>query len=664
MIKRQFLLLLILSFSFIISIAESKNIEMPCSGFNCTILLDKIKELAKYQVYNTFEISGDLVHTKVRIDYYVTPTSSMCRRMISSDDIRIFDVYIFKNNQQIAFEPYLDTTIDENGTNIVDFPCYKAKANDTIVIDFYVGGKVKPDNISFLNLTRSEILYPFDKYSFTSWSALDNVYYNRIDKLILPPSFVPVEDEMGDSCPCAIKMGLVTQNFNLTTNKTVETPLFYLSIYSDWFVFEGGGEGNFITEDNKRVVIWPILTSGTSDEMKKINPWRYNFSADNWDNIYDYRTGCYLTASFERTMIIKYFFFVSLGLISASSIYFIWFYKNNKTTDWTRLYKTFGTSFVIWSFQEGLSSLTPLVRPTTITLFDTTLLVPLIFFVIYKSQVIDFFKKKSFLKWNKLDYAIFFLIIPLILVIIYLLPQTIKNSFILLPTKATITNMFFSNYTHTSFSHLMNNLIGYFIIIFLIFHVETNKRIFYISSFLIFILLPLLSSLLVITIIPKIPPALGFSAIVYSFFGYLLYSVYKFVNKSYKISVDYKFLLLLLMINILIFSIFSVQIMLLITASIIAVFLIYINRKVIKEISKQMILNWRMLPNQKFIERLYSIAIFSLVIVFMFSFTTAIPSKIVVENSIINIFSHYIGYMFGLFVPWAISIVKFKKKIP
>jgi hypothetical protein len=385
------LILIILPFNVFAAEWEIRDFprkEMPCVDGNCTLLLDTVREFAKYRIYHTFEISGNLIHKIIKIHYYEQPPFKVCINMVSveEDSPRVFDVYLFKNGEQIAFEPYLDFYGDYgDNKKVANFPCYLAQSNDTILIDYYVGGKIKPviDEFLFFNITRSEVIYPLDKYILTSWNGLDRVYYNRIDKLILPNSFILIENESEDTCPSAIKFGMFRDRFNETNNETIRQLLANFYIFGDWYVFEGGGKGDFVTEDGKRVIIWPTLNSGPLDYIKSINPWRYNFSVDDWDNIYDGRTGCYLSVKFERTEIIKYFFFVSILLISIASIYFLWLYRNDKINNRSKLYKTFSSSFIIWSFQEGLSSLTPLIRPTIITLFDLTLFIPLIFVIIF-----------------------------------------------------------------------------------------------------------------------------------------------------------------------------------------------------------------------------------------------------------------------------------------
>jgi len=121
-------------------------------------------------------------------------------------------------------------------------------------------------------------------------------------------------------------------------------------------------------------------------------------------------------------------------LISLNSIYFLWFYKNNekvddkknnekiddkkdneKIDDKSRIYKASTGSFLIWSFQEGLNSLTPLTRPTTVTLFDLTLLIPLIFISIFYGKNIIHFLIETLFDILRLFYEIIKFVIGLLI---------------------------------------------------------------------------------------------------------------------------------------------------------------------------------------------------------------------------------------------------------
>jgi hypothetical protein len=91
----------------------------------------------------------------------------------------------------------------------------------------------------------------------------------------------------------------------------------------------------------------------------------------------------------------------------------------------------------------------------------------------------------------------------------------------------------------------------------------------------------------------------------------------------------------------------------------ISIILFYLSRKAITEIGKQIFLKFRNLLTQKLIGPLfYNYLLFFLSLFTIFYLPSLIPSEIKMGGSIINIFSHYIGYLFGLFVPIVIDKLK------
>lgn len=259
--------------------------------------------------------------------------------------------------------------------------------------------------------------------------------------------------------------------------------------------------------------------------------------------------------------------------------------------------------------------------------------------------------------WNKKDYFFFYFIIPFILTFIYLLPDNIKNYIILNPSNPTILSIFFSNYVHLEPWHFLSNLIFYLIIIFLLFNLERDKNFFYRSSFFIFIILPFVSSILIVYFIPFIPPSLGFSAIVAGFMGYLVYSAFRYIKEYYYKQTHYFFLYLILMLNfIIVANNLRVPITFQIFILSISIILFYLNRVAIKEISNQIFLKFKGLMSQKLYGQIiYYYLLFFWVIIFIFGLPIIIPSNIIIGNGRINIFSHYIGYLFGFFVPLIIN---------
>jgi|GEM_PF-2430318 len=254
-----------------------------------------------------------------------------------------------------------------------------------------------------------------------------------------------------------------------------------------------------------------------------------------------------------------------------------------------------------------------------------------------------------FKSWKKIDFFIFFIFVPALLEFFYILPENIKNNFILLPSNPTIISIFFSNFVHQDLFHLLGNLVSYLFVIFLLFNFEVNKKLFYKTSISIFLILPFVSSFLIIYRFPYLPPSLGFSAIVAGFMGFLIFSAFRYIKNFYYTKSNYFLLYLILIINLIfvernLHASFNFQIFTLIILAI----LLFLNRITIKEIGKKFIQDIK--DSRNFGVFLYNYVLLVLSIIFIFFLPNLIPSKITVGNSIINIASHYIGYIFGLFI--------------
>ena len=112
------------------------------------------------------------------------------------------------------------------------------------------------------------------------------------------------------------------------------------------------------------------------------------------------KTGYYLDLKLGRNQIIQYFFWISVALIISSCIYFE--LKKNKEGKKLhlkkKLYLAYKDTFVIWGFQEGIVVLTSLSRPLQITIFDLTILLPLVFFLGLPSIKYLFYHSKIIIK--------------------------------------------------------------------------------------------------------------------------------------------------------------------------------------------------------------------------------------------------------------------------
>lgn len=147
----------------------------------------------------------------------------------------------------------------------------------------------------------------------------------------------------------------------------------------------------------------------------------------------------------------------------------------------------------------------------------------------------DFTKKIIQLKinlksWTTLEWVLFFIIIPAILLLVYTLPQDIKNSYFILNTTNpwNLQTWLLNEYTHSQLYHLVSNVIAYLIALIAIFSLEDNKRRFWIMAGSSFLLVPLIASLLTLGLFHFLGFGVnsqGFSATVAAFVAYTFISI-------------------------------------------------------------------------------------------------------------------------------------------
>ncbi len=140
------------------------------------------------------------------------------------------------------------------------------------------------------------------------------------------------------------------------------------------------------------------------------------------------------------------------------------------------------------------------------------------------------------------DFLILAIPISVLLIVVHLLPQNIKDILILQPANPTPISLYFSNFVHDGFDHLSVNLLNYLIYLLLILHLEINRKRLYLTAFIFLIPLPFFISLFLVKTWSNTLPMLGFSAITAAMAGYLLFSAYQYVDhyikKSRKVSIS------------------------------------------------------------------------------------------------------------------------------
>jgi hypothetical protein len=131
--------------------------------------------------------------------------------------------------------------------------------------------------------------------------------------------------------------------------------------------------------------------------------------------------------------------------------------------------------------------------------------------------------------WRSHEWAIFWGLIPGLLLIVYSLPQALKGDCFILNTSypLRIQTYFLSSYTHSQLSpHLLGNLAFYFIVLAMIFTFEDNRRRFRIMAGWAFLAVPFVSSFLTILFwgfLGRTTTAQGFSAIVGALLAYAMF---------------------------------------------------------------------------------------------------------------------------------------------
>lgn len=130
--------------------------------------------------------------------------------------------------------------------------------------------------------------------------------------------------------------------------------------------------------------------------------------------------------------------------------------------------------------------------------------------------------------WNPSDWFLFWIIVPAFLLLIYALPQEIRDAYFVLNTSEPwkLQTIFLSSYTHSQlYPHLLGNLAFYFVVLLMIFAFEDNRRRFWIMAGWSFLAVPFVSSFLTILfwgLLGRSTTGQGFSAIVGALLAYAI----------------------------------------------------------------------------------------------------------------------------------------------
>ncbi|MDG6218810.1 MAG: hypothetical protein QCI00_05165 [Candidatus Thermoplasmatota archaeon] len=236
----------------------------------------------------------------------------------------------------------------------------------------------------------------------------------------------------------------------------------------------------------------------------------------------------------------------------------------------------------------------------------------------------------------------------------------LKETLALYPNSPTLVSIIGSNYFHTELLHLLSNLVFYFLLMpfVFIFDYLSNKNMLLMNIVLLFVLLPIVSSILNIVIFSELGvniPSYGFSAITSGVFGYLAFSLLHYVRDYHDIRFDkgiFQMMWLILYINLgLISFVYGIY-----WLGVVIVFLFILS-----------IINTSRHFNKIFLKmkstgRIHRTLFFTgFLLCLMAGVQGLFPETIVIDSTLVNILAHYVGYIFGFLVPAIVSIYVLEK---
>lgn len=259
--------------------------------------------------------------------------------------------------------------------------------------------------------------------------------------------------------------------------------------------------------------------------------------------------------------------------------------------------------------------------------------------------------------WKKSDYLIFYVLVPIVLIFVFMLPSTITDQFFWNPQNPTLISAFMSHYSHANLEHLLGNVMIYLLIVFLIFNIEASKNTFRKMSTMIFLAFPFLLSYTAMLLSPM--GGLGFSGLGAAFLGYLPYSAYNYIKKKQKIPLTSSFMMLVLLLNfslmIMTWNNISIDVYIMVFAGILL--MLYTCRKGLASIINLVRKEGKKLNKNRFFYS-YSTIIALLVFVFSFALPLLVPQNTVQDGQNTNILVHYLGYCFAIALVSILEVAK------
>jgi hypothetical protein len=262
----------------------------------------------------------------------------------------------------------------------------------------------------------------------------------------------------------------------------------------------------------------------------------------------------------------------------------------------------------------------------------------------------------------KRDLFLLVVVVPVVLSLLFLLPDSTKDQLILHKDSPQALTLYTSNFIHLDAAHLFGNVIFYIVLVIPVYILNLRAeqiRKFYLMMLLFFTLLPVLILVLDLRLLPT-GTSLGFSGIVAAFLGFLPYSAFSYFKKSegWKTGIStFLFIVLFFSFGFILLTYFEFTLYNFILLTIVwglsfGFFILAIRNAAIKESLSSMIYALKK-------KRL----LLSVPLIYFFGLGSLFPENIRIGNGTVGIDIHYIGFFFGFFVPYLFIIrEEFKRK--
>jgi hypothetical protein len=272
---------------------------------------------------------------------------------------------------------------------------------------------------------------------------------------------------------------------------------------------------------------------------------------------------------------------------------------------------------------------------------------------------------KSFISQNWKDLIVIFMI-PIVLFLLFLLPGNLKEMLVLHRDYSNVYDIFTTNFIHEEFSHLAFNVTAYIVVI-LLFYVLlltlNKKELFYKLLIVNLSIVPILISLIWIPVNKFIWTGalrtLGFSGIVSSISGMVVYAYILLLHEKIKINTSYAYLSAIFFIPLLFtFIYFTFTMDILVITILLAIVFSIATYKTVRTIDKKTEANLIKISKRPKLVKLLLPILYLVVILFSLAL---FPREFVQGNVRINLFIHYTGFIIGTATYFAIHFIHTKK---